>query len=341
MPGQPDFRNLLQVLAHQKPDRPTLFEYYMNNQIYDDLTRDRRYDPADDLAPWKKLVDAFTAAGYDYTTITLPGFTFPLAERAHGQSVSLNEGAMICDRASFRAYPWPDPGQARYDLLDRLAGYLPAGMKLVVPQPVSIFGGTVNLLGYDNLCVLLYEDEDLVADVFNAVGERIMAYHLENLRHESVGACLINDDWGFNQQTRISPTHLRRYVFPWYRRIVQAIHAAGKPAILHSCGNLREIMPDIIEDLQFDGKHSYQDLIQPVESFYEEYGGRIAVLGGIDVDFLCRRTPEEVYARCRAMLELSAGRGSYALGTGNSVPEYMPKENYYALLRAASDMRTS
>ncbi|MCK9252277.1 MAG: hypothetical protein GX821_05775 [Clostridiaceae bacterium] len=338
MSFQPDFRNLLQVLERQRPDRPTLFEYYMNQTVYDDLTCGMPYGASDELAPWKKLIDAFRLAGYDYTTLTLPGFTFPLGERGHGASVSLNEGFLIRDRTSFEAYSWPDPGKARYDLLDRLSGFLPAGMKFVVPQPVSILGGTINLLGYDNLCLLLFDDPALVKDVFNAVGERIMAYHLETVRHDSVGACLINDDWGFNQQTRLNPQHLRRYVFPWYRKIVRSIHAAGKPVILHSCGNLSEVMEDVIEDMQFDGKHSFQDMIQPVESFYEQYGGRIAVLGGIDVDFMCRRTRQEVYARCRAML-LSDKKGGYALGTGNSVPEYMPKEQYYALLQAAWDLR--
>jgi uroporphyrinogen decarboxylase len=339
MSFQPDFRNLLQVLARRRPDRPTLFEYYMNKSVYADLTRGRVYAESDDLASWKQLIDAFAAAGYDYTTITLPGFTFAIGDRGHGRSVSLNEGSRITDRASFRAYPWPDPADVRYDLLDRLAEYLPTGMKLVVPQPVSIFGGTVNLLGFDQLCIMLYEDEALAADVFAAVGERLVAYHLETMQHDSVGACLINDDWGFKQQTRVSPQHLRRYVFPWYRRIVQAAHAAGKPVILHSCGNLQAIMDDIIDDLQFDGKHSYEDLILPVEDAYDRYGARIAILGGIDVDFLCRRSAEEVYARSKAILERSAERGGYALGTGNSVPEYLPKENYYAMLQAAYDLR--
>ena len=338
MTFQPDFSNLLQVLDRLRPDRPTLFEYYMNQTVYDDLTRGISYDTSDELAPWKKLIDAFRLAGYDYTTLTLPGFTFPLGDRGHGASFYLNEGFLIRDRTSFHAYPWPDPGKARYDLPDLLSGYLPAGMKFVVPQPVSILGGTINLLGYDNLCLMLTDDEALVKDIFNAVGERIMAYHLETVRHDSVGACLINDDWGFNQQTRLSPQHLRRYVFPWYRKIVKAIHAAGKPAILHSCGNLHEVMEDVIEDMQFDGKHSFQDLIQPVESFYEQYGDRIAVLGGIDVDFICRKPRQEVYERCRAML-LRGWRGGYALGTGNSVPEYMPKDQYYALLQAAEDLR--
>ncbi len=47
-------------------------------------------------------------------------------------------------------------------------------------------------------------------------------------------------------------------------------------------------MEDIICDMKFDGKHSYEDNIIPVEEAYRRWGGRIAILGGIDVDFLIR-----------------------------------------------------
>jgi len=130
---------------------------------------------------------------------------------------------------------------------------------------------------------------------------------------------------------------LRRLVFPWYQRIVELVHSVGKPVILHSCGYFEEIMEDIIVDMGFDGRHSYEDQIMPVEEAYEKYHRRIALLGGIDVDFICRSSPEEVYGRARGMLERAADRGGYALGTGNSVPEYVPDANYFALIRAALD----
>ena len=75
-----------------------------------------------------------------------------------------------------------------------------------------------------------------------------------------------------------------------------------------------------------------RDGILPVEEAYDRWGDKIAILGGIDLDFVCRGTPQEIKARCRAMLEKAEKRGGYALGTGNSVPEYMPHENYFAMI---------
>jgi uroporphyrinogen decarboxylase len=91
----------------------------------------------------------------------------------------------------------------------------------------------------------------------------------------------------------------------------------------------------VIDDMGYDARHSYEDNILPVEEAYERYHNRIAILGGIDVDFVCRSNPDAVYARSKAMLERSARRGAYALGTGNSVPDYVPDEGYFAMIRAA------
>ena len=74
-----------------------------------------------------------------------------------------------------------------------------------------------------------------------------------------------------------------------------------------------------------------------METAYAQLHERIAVLGGVDVDFLARKTPEEVYARCRNLIALSATDSGYALGSGNSVPDYIPNENFIAMLRAANE----
>jgi len=94
------------------------------------------------------------------------------------------------------------------------------------------------------------------------------------------------------------------------------------------------VIDDIIDDMKFDAKHSYEDKIIPVEEAYERWGSRIAILGGIDLNFICTATQEEIKKRSQKMLERSAILGGYALGTGNSVPDYVPAENYFAMISA-------
>jgi uroporphyrinogen decarboxylase len=333
--AQPNFENLLAVLRREKPDRPTLFEFFMNERLY------RLLAGLDDAAPVtpETMVLAFRNAGYDYATIGGSDFRFPRADQHSAATLSLNDGSLICDRASFEKYPWPDPVRADYSALDRAAAVLPVGMKILTQGPSGVLENVSRIVGFDNLCFILADDPDLAADIFDAVGSRLLTYYEIVVRYEAVGCIFGNDDWGFKTQPMLSPDQIRRYVMPWHKRIVATAHAAGKPAVMHSCGNLTLLMDDIIDVIGYDGKHSYEDAIQPVEDAYETYGRRIAILGGLDVDFVIRSTPEAVYRRSKAMLERSAGRGGYALGTGNSVPGYVPDEHYLAMIAAANASR--
>ncbi|HEX2999043.1 MAG TPA: uroporphyrinogen-III decarboxylase-like protein, partial [Armatimonadota bacterium] len=73
--------------------------------------------------------------------------------------------------------------------------------------------------------------------------------------------------------------------------------------------------------------------ILPVEQFKQQYGTRITPLGGLDVDRICRDTPEELRRYTRAKIEQCfAADGWWALGTGNSLTDYMPVENYLTVL---------
>jgi len=336
---QPDFNQLLAVLRREEPPRPTLFEFFLNDRLYDLLADPTppRLDAS--LTHTWKVITAFKNAGYDYATFLLSGFDFPSDRQKVAQTISINAGGVIKDWASFRAYPWPDPGAADVSMLDMLSDWMPAGMKLVGYGPDGVLENVIKLVGYQDLCYLLSDDERLVQKIFDSVGARLVVYYEILADHPLIGACISNDDWGFKTHTLLSPASLRQFVFPWNRRNVEKVHAAGKPVILHSCGYFEHIIDDIVDEMNFDGRHSYEDAILPVEQAFKRYHRRIAILGGIDVDFICRSRPEAVYQRARALLAQTRQCGGYALGTGNSVPDYVPDQGYFAMLQAALEER--
>ena len=340
---EPDFNQLLKVLRREKPDRPVLFEFFMGGPVLDKLaggTLDPDITPEDRV---RRLIRAAVNGGYDYCMLPAWEFpdmiTFPGSGHSKMASRSLNEGFSITDEASFEAYPFEAVKPEAYALLERTAADLPAGMKFMISGKGGIEENMIKLTGYENLCIMQFEEPELVQKIADAVGTCMLAHYREALKYDSLGAVMTNDDWGFKTQTLMSPAFLRQYVFPWHRRIAQAVHATGRPLILHSCGELREVWDDLIDDIQVDGKHSYEDEILPVEKAYERYGKRVAIIGGMDVDFICRKTPEEIYKRSAAMIEQTGGCTGYALGTGNSIAAYVPVEGYEAMTRAALEKR--
>ncbi len=333
--AEPDFEQLLKVLKREVPDRPTLFEFFLNGPLHARMAEGADVEPGS----VEETVIAFRNAGYDYVTIEASNFWFPSGEHHSEQTISLNEGSVIRDRASFEAYDWPDPAKSDFTPLEKAAAVLPDGMKAICQSPGGLLENVIRLTGFDNLCFMMADDPELTKELFDAIGSRLVSFYEILVQYDAVGAIIGNDDWGFKTQPMISPDQMRQYVVPWHKRIAEAAHVAGKPAIMHSCGNLVSLMDDIIDDINYDGKHSYEDTIMPVEEAYETYGSRIAIMGGLDVDFVIRSTPEQVNNRARAMLERAADRGGYALGTGNSVPAYVPDEHYFAMISAATDCR--
>ena len=100
-------------------------------------------------------------------------------------------------------------------------------------------------------------------------------------------------------------------------------------------------MDDVIA-LGINAKHSNEDVIAPYDQWISLYGDRIGLLGGIDVDTLCQKSPaeirEEVVDKGQRFRALANG---YALGSGNSIPDYVPVEGYLAMVEAAQQIRAS
>lgn len=329
---KPDYRNLEKVLEGGMPDRPTLFEFFMNDPLYEFLLAPGKFEFSDINEYYMLRTRAFLTAGYDYITILASELRFNPNDPHSEKSKSLNDAAAVIDRKSFDEFDWPVAADYDYSRLDYVGCRLPEGMKIIPYGPGGVLENVISMMGYDNMCYALYDDPMLVSDICEKVGSTLVDYYKIVSPRDDVVAVISNDDWGFNTQLMMSVDDMRKYIIPWHEKIVETIHSFGKPVILHSCGNLEPVMDDIIS-MGYDAKHSYEDNIIPIESFYDKYKDRISILGGIDLDFVCRADPDEIYSRSRKMVE--KGKTGYALGSGNSIPEYVPVENYMAMIAAA------
>lgn len=340
---EPDFDQLLRVLTKQRPDRPVLFEFMVDGTHLKAILGDEwiEGDSVDTIL--HNWIVGFAACGFDFTTLPIWGvgmMEFPLkGHRDREKSVGMAHGGVLTDRESIRAYPWPDPETSDYSALDRAVPYLRPKQKIIIHGPGGVLENATELMGYEDLIFLLEDDPKAARELFDNIGSRILAFYDKMVDHPSVGGAFLNDDWGFKTQPFFPLPMMREYVFPWQERIVARIHQAGKPVILHSCGNLEPFWHDILDVVKIDAKHSYEDEICPVERMYERFVGKMAIVGGIDIDFLCRSSVDAIEQRCRAMLERTASRGGYALGSGNSIPYYVPLESFLAMQRVGLEGR--
>ena len=84
--------------------------------------------------------------------------------------------------------------------------------------------------------------------------------------------------------------------------------------------------------VKIDAFHSFQDVIIPVGEFLKRYGDKIAALGGIDMDKLSRMDEDSLRKYVRETIDECMEIGRYALGSGNTIANYIPVKNYLTML---------
>ena len=281
--------------------------------------------------------------GFDYVSAGLAGLGVALnwsvtndtAERPHRNGRSyLNEHAgPITNWEQFEKFQWPDPDAAGATAeLEWYQKNLPDDMCIVGMAGGHYAEWLTWLMGYETLCLSLYDRRDLVKAIAGKIREIFRGAARLVLQFDRVKMIWGSDDMGFKTQPLVSPDDAREFFLPGHKEIAAMSHAAGRPYLLHSCGNLNAIMDDLIDDVKIDAKHSYEDTIEDVRRVKGTYGRRIAMIGGIDVDFLCRADEKAIRKRVRETLDVCMPGGGYCLGSGNSVANYIPLDNYLAMV---------
>ena len=342
---EPDVSQFLAALRRERPQRVPMLELKLDDEVASALL-------GEPLVPWQKdapaekrrqalrqAVSLMHRLGYDAFRLRA-NFPFELIKEPTADTAGLSRGERqwqsehrgpIQSRQDAERYHWPTLADVDFGPAEEIARELPDGMGCI-----GFCGGVFEwsswLMGLVPFSIALYDQPELVRTVVDRVGQLVYDVFEVWCRADHVVALWSGDDMGFKTATLVSPDHLREYILPWHRRCVELAHAHGKPYILHSCGNIKAVMPDLVEDVGIDARHSFEDVIEPVEAFVREWGDQVAAIGGVDVDVLARGSEEDVVRRTRQILEACAPQGGYAAGSGNSVTNYVPVENYLAMV---------
>jgi len=348
VPITPDWEAFLRCLRREgTPRRVHFIELLIDEEIKAEVAR--RFglmddvDPADPAYDYHREVRVQRFLGFDYVRFGVDDIGVKIERMAAGDTAELQRagGRQYVDEhrgpitswAEFEAFPWPDPQKLTTRGLEWFQENLPDDMCIVGSRGFAHFAEYLTwLMGFETLCYALFDRRDLVAAISRRLIELYEVAVRKMLEFDRVKVIWGSDDMGFRSGTLIGPDDLREFVLPGHKAMAEAAHAAGRPYLLHSCGKLDAIMDDLLDYVRIDGKHSFEDTIQTVEEAKRRYGDRIAVLGGIDVDFLCRSDASAIRRRVRRTLEVCHPGGGYCLGTGNSVANYMPLDNFLVML---------
>jgi hypothetical protein len=336
---------LHEVLQNRRPARLPLYEHQIDVPFISKvLGREVALGggrPADYLDYYRELCGFWRAMTYDAFA-----YEAAICEILPGHG-AIRGGMLgpIQTRADFERYPFDDVPRIFWEAyephLEALRASLPAGMRAYGGCGYGIFETSEDLVGYESLATMQYLDPELFRDLYRRIGDLYVKLWTRMVsRYSDLFVFFrMGDDLGFKTSTLLAPETIREHILPQYRRVIDIVHGGGKRFLLHSCGNIFSVMEDLIT-AGIDAKHSNEDQIAPFMEWIERYGGRIGLFGGIDVNVLCLKSPEEIFGMVKEQAALFRTRArGYALGSGNSIPKYVPVENYLAMVRACQELR--
>jgi len=349
---RPDAKEFIEILAGRKPQvRTPLVEYIVDDvvmkPILEGLLGRRWVEFGPDREAQEAYLDNFIEfwyrMGYDFVRFEQGlGFLEPklaIQDAAPG-SPKAREWAdehqgIIRSWEDFEQFRWPKVEEFDFFPFEYLNTHLPDGMGLISSHGGGVFEHITWMMSLEGFCAMLVSDPSLVKAAADRLGSLMVEFYRHLLDLDRLVAIFPGDDMGYNVGTIVSPADLRAHFLPWHKRFAAMAHEKDLPYFLHSCGNVEKIMGDLIMDVKIDGKHSFENNIVPVQDFQMRYGGRISVLGGLDLNVLAASSPDEVRKETRKLLETCGSRGRYAIGSGNSIPSYVPIENYLAMVDEA------
>lgn len=342
----PNFNNIVMAARNIVPERIPLYEHIISEKVMEQIMNRKFLDLyngcRDDKREFFRNYNSFyRLMGYD--TVTFERCIGPVMPGS-GALGNHMPGVIKC-REDFEKYPWDEIPELYFKAysedFELLGEQMPSGMKAIGGVGNGVFECVQDIVGYTNLCYISIDDPELYADLFRAIGDTMYKIWREFLSRFSDNFCVcrFGDDLGFKCNTLISAEDIKTKIIPQYKRVIELVHSHNRPFLLHSCGMIFDVMEDIINVAGINAKHSNEDQIAMFSVWVDNYGNRIGNFGGVDTDHLCRKSEQDITEIVNEVISYSAGHGGIAIGSGNSIPDYVPVAGYLAMVEAVRKAR--
>ncbi|MCX6928711.1 MAG: hypothetical protein NT154_36685 [Verrucomicrobia bacterium] len=339
----------LTALKVEQPDRVPMFDFLFQQPMYEALIgrRPESYNGRDAVA-------CALALNHDGVWLPFGGFS-GYQPKFLGENVYQDEWGTTFQKD---AASWPIDAPIDYPIKTRadLNGYRPPDPALpgrdseivaareMENDGIALLGGVQGplttawlLMGYENISFALYEDPDLLTEVFKLSNE----FFKEAARRSVAAGCVgmwVSEDLGDSCRGFFKLDHYRKYILPPFVELVDYVAGLGVPALLHSCGNITAYLDDLAQT-RISSIHPMQRTAKmDLRAVKERYGQRFCLIGNIDSSrTLPFGTPAEVAAEVKEAIDIAAPGGGYILASDHSLHDGIPVENIRELSRVGTE----
>lgn len=242
----------------------------------------------------------------------------------------------VCNRLvtpdNVNDFQLPDPDNpARYDFIDEFIAANKDNSLIMAAIGFSLFERAWTLAGMENVLMAMVSDKTFI----NNLLDRILEFNLQIIEKTctfDIDVFYIGDDWGHQHGLIMGPTLWREFIKPRIKQMYQLIKSKGKFVLIHSCGKIEEILPDLIE-CGLDVFNPFQPEVMDIFDVKKKYGRQLTFYGGISIqETLPFSTVSEVKDQVKHLLDVIGENGGYIASPSHDIPADAKPENIAAMI---------
>ncbi len=193
----------------------------------------------------------------------------------------------------------------------------------------NVFERIHPVCGHEYMLMGMATDPDWVRDMADTYAQ--LTIDLMEMLFEEEGlpdGVWFYEDMGFKQRPFMSPRMYREIIQPAHRKTFDYCHSRALPVIVHSCGFVEPLLPDMID--------AGMDCLQVMEvkagmdplRIKRQFGERISLCGGFDARNLVANDRDAIARELRDKIPVLKEGSGYILHSDHSIPETVNYETY-------------
>jgi uroporphyrinogen decarboxylase len=255
---------------------------------------------------------------------------------------------VVCNRLvtpeNLDTFEFPDPNDLRrYNRFDAMVAR-DGSNAVLVSLGFALFERAWTLAGMENILMAMVADKKFAHTLLDRILEFNLAI-IENACAHGVDIFRFGDDWGHQRGVLMGPDLWREFIKPRFRQMCQLVKSKGKLGsstqksalggpftMLHCCGKVDELFPDMIE-CGLDVFNPFQPEVMSVYKMKQRYGDRLTFYGGISIQrSLPFGTVQQVKDEVRRLLDVVGANGGYIASPSHDIPRDARPENIAAMI---------
>jgi uroporphyrinogen decarboxylase len=204
----------------------------------------------------------------------------------------------------------------------------------------SLFERAWSLRGLEGFMMDLVDSPAFAEELLDRICE-VNCDLIKQACQQPIDGVRFGDDWGAQKGMMMGADHWRQFIKPRFARMVATARAGGKKTLLHSDGDIIEIIPDLIE-VGLDVLNPVQPDVMDIYEIKRRFGKNLTLFGGVSVQqFLPYAKPAEVRAEVRKLIRQLGAGGGLIIAPTHELGRDIPLENLLAMMEEFSRQHLS